>query len=213
MNNDDSPRDTPVPALSEPDLAPTWLEQFRRWHAQAVKGAVVEPDAMVLGTADADARPSARTVLLKGLDERGFEFFTNLDSRKGGELRANPWASLLFPWYSMQRQVIVTGAVAQVEDERADAYFATRPYGSRIGALASRQSSVIRDRSVLEDEHAQLAARYPAERPVPRPQRWSGFRLDPNAVEFWQGRADRLHDRLRFRRVAEGGWIVERLSP
>ena len=205
-------RNHPVAQLEETELAPSWLEQFERWHAEFAGAGAHEPTAMVLATAAADGQPSARTVLLKGVDERGFEFFTNLDSRKGRELAENPRASLLFPWYELQRQVVVVGAVEPVEEARADAYFASRPYGSRIGAHASRQSSVIGDRSVLEAAQAELEARYPPDGPVPRPERWSGFRVLPATVEFWQGRPNRLHDRLRFR-LADGAWVVERLSP
>jgi pyridoxamine 5'-phosphate oxidase len=199
--------------LDEGDLAPDWLTQFQSWQAELELAGLPEPEAMVLGTADETGQPSARTVLLKGLDERGFEFFTNLDSRKGRELAVNPRATLLFPWYALRRQVVVIGAVAPVEAARADAYFASRAYRSRLGALASRQSSVIADRGVLERELEELEQRYPPQGPVPRPERWSGFRLEPQSVEFWQGRRDRLHDRLRFRRDAAGEWAVERLSP
>jgi pyridoxamine 5'-phosphate oxidase len=198
--------------LSEDELASGWLEQFARWAGETAAAGVPEPDAMVLATCAADGQPSARTVLLKGVDERGFEFFTNLGSRKGQELQANPRASLAFPWYALRRQVIVVGAVSLVEAERADAYFASRPYRSELGALASRQSTVIPSRRVLEQELEALEQRYPDGSDVPRPAHWSGFRLAPETVEFWQGRRDRLHDRLRFRR--EGGtWLVERLSP
>ncbi len=200
-------------ALDERDLAPGWLEQFERWRAELPEAELAEPDAMVLATADADGRPSARTVLLKGVDERGFEFFTNLDSRKGRELAENPRASLVFPWYPLRRQVIVTGDVSGVDGPRADEYFASRAYRSRLGALASRQSTVIADRGVLEDALSELEQRYPEDGPVPRPERWSGFRVAPLTVEFWQGRRDRLHDRLRFRRGPDGSWLLERLSP
>jgi len=200
--------------LDEQDLAPTWLEQFEAWRGEAEGSAVHEPDAMVLATADAAGRPSARTVLLKGIDGRGFTFFTNLDSRKGRELDQNPRASLLFPWYPLGRQVVVGGSVSGVADEEADAYFEGRPYGSRIGALASRQSEVIPSRAVLDRAKIELEARYPPDGPaVPRPPRWSGFRLAPEMVEFWQKRPDRLHDRLRYRRVSGDEWVVERLSP
>jgi pyridoxamine 5'-phosphate oxidase len=201
------------PELDEADLAGSWLEQFLRWHREIHDAQVAEPDAMVLATAAAEGAPSARSVLLRGVDERGFEFFTNLGSRKGRELAANPRASLVFPWYELRRQVIVVGRAQQVERERADEYFATRAYGSRIGALASAQSSVIADRAELESRAAELRERYPPTGEVPRPEHWSGFRIQPDTVEFWQGRRDRLHDRLRFRRVGDGGWAVERLSP
>ena len=198
--------------LNEGELASGWLEQFERWAADIVAAELPEPQAMVLATVGADGQPSARTVLLKGVDAGGFEFFTNLGSRKGIELQGNPRASLVFPWYALRRQVIVVGAVVPVEPERADAYFASRPYRSELGALASRQSRVIPSRQVLEHELAVLERRYPEGSEVPRPAHWSGFRLDPQTVEFWQGRRDRLHDRLRFRREGRG-WVIERLSP
>jgi pyridoxamine 5'-phosphate oxidase len=199
--------------LSESELAGGWLAQFRDWHEQARSSGMAEPDAMVLGTASAEGMPSGRSVLLKGVDERGFEFFTNYDSRKGVELAENPRASLVFPWYPLQRQVIAIGSVETVAQERSEEYFASRPYRSRLGALSSSQSSVIPDRATLEQAKARLEAEYPPDGPVPRPHRWGGFRVVPETVEFWQGRRDRLHDRLRFRRTQAGGWIVERLSP
>jgi len=199
-------------ALDPADLAPSWLGQFERWHAEASRSGLAEPDAMVLATAAADGRPSARTVLLKGVDDRGFEFFTNLGSRKGRELLENPRASLVFPWYALRRQVVVVGDVEPVSPGRSDAYFASRPYGSRIGALASRQSSTIDSREQLERAAEELEARYPATGEVPRPAWWGGLRVRPHSVEFWQGRRNRLHDRLRFREEA-GAWVVERLSP
>ncbi len=201
------------PALREADLASGWLAQFESWHAEARAAGLEEPDAMVLATAGADGDPSARSVLLKGVDEQGFEFFTNLGSRKARDLKANPRASLVFPWYALRRQVIVIGDVEPVDPERADAYFASRPYGSQIGALASRQSSVIDGREGLEAAAAELRARHPAGGTVPRPEWWSGFRVKPRSVEFWQGRRDRLHDRLRFVRRRDGAWGLERLSP
>jgi pyridoxamine 5'-phosphate oxidase len=201
------------PSLDEHDLAAHWLAQFQAWHADLRAAEVPEPDAMVLATADADGHPSARTVLLKGVDEAGFEFFTNFDSRKGRELAANPYASLVFPWYVLRRQVLVGGSVSSVSEERADAYFASRAHRSKLGALASRQSTVIAGRSGLESALAELEGRYPPGSDVPRPECWSGFRIEPETVEFWQGRRDRLHDRLRFRRDEAGEWLVERLSP
>lgn len=199
--------------LDEREIAAGWLEQFLDWHGQARAAGLSEPDAMVLATASAQGVPSARSVLLKGVDERGFEFFTNYDSRKGREMQENPHASLLFPWYALNRQVIVVGTAEKVEEGRSEEYFASRAYGSRIGALASDQSSAIPDRTTLERAKASLEERYPADGPVPRPPRWGGFRVVPQTVEFWQGRRDRLHDRLRFRHTGEAAWLLERLSP
>lgn len=197
--------------LSEADLAPTWLAQVERWLAEAEAAGVTEPNAMVLATASTGGRPSARTVLLKGVDARGFTLYTNLGSRKGREALANRAASLVLPWIDLQRQVVVTGDVEEVAEEEADAYFASRPLGSRLGAWASPQSSVIASREMLEQRRAEAEARFGEA--VPRPPHWGGLRVVPDAVEFWQGRPDRLHDRLRFRRAAADEWVVERLAP
>jgi pyridoxamine 5'-phosphate oxidase len=199
--------------LDEGDLAPTWLEQLRRWVADAVAARLREPNAMVLSTATPDGAPSARTVLLKGLGEDGLTFFTNLRSRKGRELAANPRAAAVLPWFDLQRQVVVTGTVTRVPAEESDAYFASRPYGSRIGAAASPQSEVIASRAELERARDELVGRHPEGTDVPRPEHWGGLRLAPETVEFWQGRPDRLHDRLRYRRDPSGAWVVERLAP
>jgi pyridoxamine 5'-phosphate oxidase len=196
--------------LAEDELAPTWLAQFHRWFADTQTAGLVEPNAMVFATAHPSARPSLRTVLCKGVDERGFVLFTNYGSRKGTEALANPQASLLFPWHPLERQVIVAGEVERLDPVEADAYWASRPYGSRLGSAASTQSQVIESRAVLEAERDRLAAAYPAD--PPRPEQWGGLRVRPDTVEFWQGRADRLHDRLRFR-AEGGGWVVERLAP
>ncbi len=198
--------------LDEAQLEPTWLAQFERWLADAVAAGVPEPNAMVLATAAPDAVPSSRTVLLKGVDGRGFVLFTNLDSRKATQAVTNPRAALTFPWIALQRQVGVTGAVEAVTPGESDAYFASRPRGSQLGAHASPQSSVVASRDELERAEAAVRERYPGEGPVPRPARWGGLRVVPDAVEFWQGRPNRLHDRLRFRRT-ETAWVVERLAP
>jgi len=198
--------------LVEGQLADDPITQFTRWFHEADEAGVTEPNAMVLSTADADGMPSSRTVLLKGYDRRGFVFFTNYGSRKGAELAANPQASLLFPWIALGRQVVVGGRVEKVGRDETAAYFRTRPHGSQLGAWASEQSSPVSGREVLEQRYADLAARYPEGEGVPVPPFWGGYRVIPQAVEFWQGRENRLHDRLRYLAEA-GGWRVERLCP
>ncbi len=206
-------RDYELGALSEEDLAPTWLDQFERWLAEAMEGGEAEPNAVVVATAGADGRTGARTVLLKDVDERGFVFNTNYDSRKGREIAENPRASLVFPWLDVRRQVVVDGTVEHVTPTEADAYFATRPREARISAHASPQSEVVESRDVLERRRDEVAARFPDGVDVPRPDHWGGLRVVPEAVEFWQGRANRLHDRLRYRLDESGTWVVERLAP
>ncbi|MFJ9629141.1 pyridoxamine 5'-phosphate oxidase [Streptomyces sp. NPDC101175] len=203
-----------VAGLDEHGLAADPMAQFARWFEEAVlQELVYEPNAMVLSTADAEGRPSSRTVLLKDYDDQGFVFYTNYESRKARELAANPHVSLLFPWHPMARQVLVTGTARRTGRDETAAYFRTRPHGSQLGAWASAQSSVIASRTELESSYSELAARYPEGEQVPVPPHWGGFRVAPRTVEFWQGRENRLHDRLRYTAEPDGGWHLDRLSP
>lgn len=197
-------------ALDEISVDPDPVKQFQLWLEEALASDLREPTAMTLATADAMGRPSSRMVLLKGLDERGFIFYSNYASRKGRELSQNPQAALNFYWDVLERQVRVEGRVSKLSREASRAYFETRPYGSRLGALASPQSTVIASREALQQKLDALEEKYPEE--VPLPEDWGGYVLEPLKVEFWQGRPNRLHDRLRY--VKEGsGWRVERLAP
>ncbi|WP_189113078.1 pyridoxamine 5'-phosphate oxidase [Pilimelia terevasa] len=201
----------PARPLTEDGLAPTWRAQFARWLADAVAAGLTEPNAMVVATADAEGRPSTRTVLLKGYDDAGFVFFTNHASRKAAELAANPHASLLFSWLPLHRQVVVCGTAAPVDRAQAAVYFATRPRGSQLGAWASPQSAPLPDRAALARAYAAARERF-ADAEVPCPPHWGGYLVRPETVEFWQGRPDRLHDRLRFARAGEA-FTVTRLAP
>ncbi len=196
----------------EEEVDPDPIRQFRVWLEAAEKAGLREPNAMTLATCTPDGQPSARMVLLRGLDENGFAFFTGYESRKAGELTANPRAALVFWWPALERQVRVEGSVERTSAEESDAYFRTRPRGSQLGAWASKQSEVLTGRNVLEQRVAELEQKY-AGRDVLRPPFWGGFRVRPVVIEFWQGRASRLHDRIRYRRGEEGGWRIERLSP
>ncbi|HEX2174620.1 MAG TPA: pyridoxamine 5'-phosphate oxidase [Nocardioidaceae bacterium] len=198
--------------LDEADLADDPDVQLARWLTEARIAGLPEPNAMVLSTVAADGTPSSRMVLLKGLDGGGLVFYTNYESRKSRDLDADPRCCLLFPWQPLQRQVRVEGVARRLSTEVSDRYFATRPRGAQVGAWASPQSSVVADRAALEESYAAAAARWRDSEPVPRPERWGGFVVDPVAMEFWQGRPDRMHDRLLYRR-ADDGWAVERLAP
>ena len=198
--------------LLEAAMAADWTTQFVSWFADAATYGLPEPNAMIVATADRRGRPSARTVLLKGVDLRGFVFFTNYTSRKGTDALTNPYASLVFPWFPIQRQVLVAGAVEKVSRAETEAYFATRPRGSQLGAWASPQSQVVPDRAAVDAGLAAVTERFAGET-VPAPPHWGGLRVIPETVEFWQGRSNRLHDRLRYRRTATATWIMERLAP
>jgi pyridoxamine 5'-phosphate oxidase len=199
------------PALHEADMAADPLRQFQTWLEEAKSTGQPEPHAMALATATPDGQPSARIVLLRGLDERGFVFYTNLDSRKGQELAANPRAALVFYWEGLHRQVRIEGSVERVSDQEADAYFQSRPPGSQFSAWASPQSRVVANRDTLEQRLQEVLGRYP-DGPPPRPPFWGGYRVRPVVYEFWQGRPIRLHDRIRYVRK-EDGWRLERLGP
>jgi len=198
--------------LTESQVLPDAIDQFSRWFADAEAAGLVEPNAMTLATADAGGVPSARVVLLKSFDARGFVFYTNYTSRKGRELTANPRAALCFYWQPLERQVRVEGTIERTTREESEQYFHSRPRAAQIGAWASDQSNVIGSREELERRDAELNARF-GDGPVPLPDCWGGFRVIPRVVEFWQGRLSRLHDRLRYTRSAGGGWVIERLSP
>jgi pyridoxamine 5'-phosphate oxidase len=209
-------RDYALAALTEGEVDPDPVRQFRQWYTEAdAANLAIEPNAMTLATATADGTPSARMVLLRGFDEHGFVFFTDYRSRKGEELAANARAALVFYWAELERQVRITGAVVQVTAEESDAYFRTRPALSQLSALASHQSQAIANREVLERRVEELRHQHSGSAVVPRPAYWGGFRVRPLEIEFWQGRPNRLHDRVRYRRdaVDTSPWRIDRLSP
>ena len=204
--------DWPTTGLDESMLTADPHEMFDRWMADVVAAGLPEPTAMVLATVSAAGQPRARMVLLKGHDESGFTFFTNRTSRKGSDLDEVPRASLLFPWHPIHRQVIIEGPVTQLGKSESDAYFATRPRGSQLAAWASRQSTVIASRLELEQRYEEMERRWPDGTDVALPDFWGGYLVSPQVMEFWHGRANRMHDRFRYRRSAES-WVIERLAP
>jgi pyridoxamine 5'-phosphate oxidase len=204
-------RDYALASLAESDVDADPIRQFERWFADAVSARALEPNAMTLSTATRDGVPAGRIVLLKGVDANGFVFYTDYRSRKSAELGENPLAALTFLWKEIERQVRVTGSVSRVSPQESEAYFRTRPPGSRLGAWASQQSSVIANREELETRLQEVTQRF-SDGDVPLPPHWGGFRVTPDEIEFWQGRPNRLHDRLLYRRQ-ESGWAISRLSP
>lgn len=206
-------RNYALQSLDQSEVQANPLQQFARWFEEAMQSQLAEPNAMTLATADAQGRPSARTVLLKGIDAGGFVFYTNYDSRKGQELAVNPHAALLFTWLELERQVRIEGIVERVSAAESAAYFQSRPLGSQIGAWASPQSRPIAHRQVLLDRVEELERQYAGAAVLPLPPFWGGYRLRPYWVEFWQGRESRLHDRIAYQAIAEGIWQIERLAP
>ncbi|MDA7886352.1 pyridoxamine 5'-phosphate oxidase [Pirellulales bacterium] len=200
-------------ALDEHEIASDPFHQFTTWYDEAVAAGLPEPEAMTLSTATSEGRPSARIVLLRGYDERGFCFFSNYASQKGRELAANPYAAVTFHWVELERQVRIAGRVEKVSASESDAYFQSRPSQSRIGAWSSPQSEVIASRDTLEQFVKEYQEKYSDELAIPRPEHWGGYRVIPERIEFWQGRPSRLHDRLRFSRIEQGSWTLERLAP
>ena len=212
MSSINSRREYTLGSLDESTVDPDPVRQFASWFSEAERAGLDEPYAMTLATASVDRRPSARVVLLRGFDGRGFRFFTNYRSRKGLDLDANPFAALLFDWHEMERQVRIEGSVTRLPDEESDGYFRQRPTETKLGAWASDQSTVVPDRSILEQRLRASTDRFGDD--VPRPPHWGGYVVAPEIVEFWQGRPGRLHDRIRYRREAEiEGWSIDRLSP
>jgi len=193
------------------DVDPDPMVQWHRWHDDAFEAAVAEPNAMTLSTVDASGRPDARVVLVRGTDATGFKFFTNFESTKGAQLASNPAIAATFAWLDLHRQVRVLGTALELPDRESDTYFASRPRGSQIGAWASPQSHTLSGRDELDRRVARFAADFDG-RPIRRPEFWGGYRIEPTQWEFWQGRPNRLHDRLRYRQ-ADGAWVVERLAP
>lgn len=211
MNVADMRKEYTQQGLHERDVAADPIEQFQRWFAQALEAKVHEPNAMTLATVDTRTRPTARIVLLKGFDYRGFTFYTNYESHKGSALAHHPYAALIFYWPELERQIRIEGSVTKVAADEADAYYHSRPHGSRIGAWSSPQSSVIPDREFLDQQVTQMHAQFATGEP-PRPPFWGGYRVNPDCIEFWQGRPSRLHDRICYTRTTDT-WQITRLAP
>lgn len=212
MNLQDLRRNYASRSLDLSDLDGNPFQQFDLWMREAIETQLLEPNAMSLATADGTGRPNLRTVLLKGFDERGFVFYTNYESAKARDLAANNRVALMFPWLALERQVVVTGSAEKISAVDSLKYFLSRPRDSQIGAWASRQSSVITTRALLEQKFAEMKAKF-AQGEIPLPTNWGGYRVTPATFEFWQGRPNRLHDRFLYRRAAEGAWTIERLMP
>ena len=212
MSNDYKDDQYELYELREEDLDPNPFKQFEEWYGAALTADLIHPDAFTLATSGADKRPSARMLLLKCFDENGFVFYTSSESKKGDDFRDNPNAAICFWWDKLERQIRIEGRVERIDDSEADSYFVSRPRGSQIGAWASEQSRVIGDREVLENRYREIEKEYEG-RDVPRPPYWFGYVLVPSSIEFWQGRPDRLHDRLRYRLLPKGTWLIERLAP
>lgn len=211
MNIADIRKEYKQRSLDESDVVKDPVQQFSKWWEEAINSGIDEVNAMTLATADATGKPSARIVLLKGMDENGFVFFTNYNSHKGEDIAANPFASLVFFWKELERQVRIEGTISKVSAEESDAYFNSRPAGSRIGAWASPQSKIIASRQVIEKKVQELEKDFDG-KTIERPQHWGGYVVMPQVIEFWQGRPSRLHDRIRYTKV-ENGWKIERLAP
>ncbi|WP_315788125.1 pyridoxamine 5'-phosphate oxidase [Fischerella sp. JS2] len=205
-------KDYTLQDLNETDVAANPFIEFQKWFDEALAAQLLEPNAMTVATATTDGKPSARMVLLKDFDERGFVFFTNYNSHKGQELAENPQAALVFWWAELERQVRICGHVEKVSENDSDSYFQSRPFNSRLGAWASNQSEVIESRIILEQRLQELKAKY-EDQDVPRPPHWGGLRVIPTEIEFWQGRSNRLHDRILYTRLDDGDWKIQRLSP
>lgn len=213
MNVADQRLDYTLRTLDEGDVDRDPIRQFEVWLTEAMEAGLKEPTAMALATTTAAGVPSCRMVLLKGVDARGFTFFTNYESRKGRELAENPRAAVVFYWAELERQVRITGVVEKVSAEESEEYFGSRPRRSQLGAIASRQSAVLASREELERRLAALEEEYTGSTPIPKPEDWGGYRIAPDSIEFWQGRRNRLHDRLLYAKVEGGCWVIARLSP